>query len=193
MPDYATIEELFEAFEKLSDADLLALRKAASCRLSGTQFTEPADLIHEALARCLDGRRRWPKDVPFPVFLSNAMKSISTADRNMHGVKRVIQASDLETERRPDPLGHFGARSPSAEDVCISLEDNRLAETLALELEKALKGDAAGLAIMTGWLSGMTAKELMEEQSLTPKEYDAARKRVGRKIAIKAAGKRGRQ
>lgn len=181
----ATIEELLEAFAALSDADLLALRKAASLRLDGTQFTEPADLMHEALTRCLDGRRRWPKAVPFPVFLYNAMKSIASADRRLHSSKLVIQASELETDLWRDPLGSLGDMSPSAEADCIRLQEGRLSRELLARLRKEFAGDVAVDAVMSSWPDELGSREIMKRHGLTFREYDAARKRIERSGSVK--------
>lgn len=190
MSDYATTPELFEAFSALSDSDLLALRKAASMRLFGTQYSEPADLIHEALTRCLDGRRNWPKAVPFTVFLANAMKSIADADRNLHSSRFVISSALLETPSRPDPLGELGPKAPSAEDDCIALEDTRLAREQTEELKRFFADDPAALAVLSGWLEGLSSKEAIEAQCITPKDYDAGRKRLSRHIASKSNAQR---
>lgn len=186
MSNYATIQELFDAFSALSDADLLALRKAAYIRLGGTQYSEPADLIHEALTRCLDGRRHWPKAVPFTVFLANAMKSIADADRNLHSSRLVISAALLETPSRPDPLSDLGPRAPSAEEECIALEDLRLAREQTEELKRYFTNDPAALGVLSAWLAGLSGKEAIAAKSLTAKEYDAARKRLARRIATQS-------
>lgn len=186
MSNIATIEDLFAAFTALTDSDLLALRKSASLRLEGTQFTEPADLLHEALTRCLDGRRHWPLDVPFPIFLFHAMKSISSADRRLHSSKFVIQASQLETELWRDPLGSLGEMAPSAEADCIRLEDIRLGESLIAALRAEFHSDADVNAIMSGWPDELGSREIIESSGMTFKEYDAARKRIERSASIKS-------
>lgn len=185
MSKIATTEDLFEAFAALTDSDLLALRKAASLRLNGTQFTEPADLLHEALTRCLDGRRHWPMDVLFPIFLFHAMKSISSADRRLHSSKLVIQASQLETECWRDPLGSLGEMAPSAEADCIRLEEIRLGEQLVADLRTEFHDDDDVNAIMSGWPEELGSKEVIEASGMTFKEYDAARKRIERSASIK--------
>lgn len=186
MSKIATTEDFFKAFEALTDSDLLALRKAASLRLDGTQFTEPADLLHEALTRCLDGRRHWPMEVPFPIFLFHAMKSIASADRRLHSSKLVIQASQLESDRWRDPLGSLGEMAPSAEADCIRLEDIRLGESLVADLREEFKDDRCVNAIMSTWPDELGSKEIIEISGMTFKEYDAARKRIERSASIKS-------
>ena len=53
MTRIASIEEALEAFTNLSNRELIALRRFARSRIGGTCYTEPADLLHEALHRCL--------------------------------------------------------------------------------------------------------------------------------------------
>jgi len=186
MAAHASIAQTLNAFEALTDADLLALRKAAAIRLRGTQYTEPTDLLYEALTRCLDGRRRWPMKVPFPLFLANAMKSIAHSDRESHDARRVDRESDLATLARPDPLAELAPSAPSAEDNAIAAEEFRIARARAEELQSAFKDDPAARAVVSGWLSELSSSELMAKHSLSPKEYDAARKRVARKAAAVA-------
>jgi hypothetical protein len=181
----ATVEELFEAFISLSDSDLQSLRKAASLRLEGTQFTEPADLLHEALARCLDGRRRWPKEVPFPVFIFHAMKSISSADRQLHSSKLVLQASQLETELWRDPLGSLGEMAPSAEEDFMRLEAIRLSIGFLDDLSAEFHDDPHVAAIMAGWPKGYGSEDVIESAGMTFKQYDSARKRIERSESVK--------
>lgn len=183
MSTYATVQELFAAFSSLSNSDLIALRKAASYRLSGTQYSEPADLIHEALARCVDGRRHWPKEVPFTVFLANVMKSIVSADRNLFSTRYVTLASTLETPVCMDPLGDLSPAAPSAEDDYIAMEDHRLAQAQIENLKMAFSNDPTALAVLSSWLQGLSGKEIISTYSLSEKDYDAARKRVARKVA----------
>src|SRR5471030_443936 len=75
MQDHASIHEILLAFEQLTPAEKRALRDFARPRLDNTVYTEPDDLIHEALSRCLNGLRHWPKSVSFTLFFSNVIKS----------------------------------------------------------------------------------------------------------------------
>ena len=186
MRKYASIENTLAAFETLSDSDLLALRKYASMRLGGTQYTEPADLLYEALTRCLDGRRQWPLDLPFTLFLNQTMRSIADADRDSCDARLVSRVSGREGASCADPFLGMGHNAPSAEDDAIAAESARFASARAEELRGEFKGDPAARAVLDGWLAELPAKELMAKHSLSTKEYDAARKRVSRRAALVA-------
>jgi hypothetical protein len=188
MSRHATIDELLTAFAALSDSDLLALRKAAAILLGGTLFSEPADLMHEAVTRCLDGRRHWPVDTPFPLFLANAMKSIAGAERRLYVAKRVINASSAGADWPYGWLDSAGEPAPSAEEVCLERERQRTLEGYSRALTKAFESDHQARDVIAGWTRDLTASEIIEASGLTLKAYDAARKRVQRWAAARAAG-----
>ena len=102
----ATHEEVALAIERLSDADLLRLKKAASILLGGTEYSNPMDLLNEALTRSLQGGlgvdgRHWPKGVPFKVFVKNAMKSIADTSRHsLHQTEEVLAGGCAAPKRR---------------------------------------------------------------------------------------------
>ena len=186
MVAFESIEEALSAFAALTDKDLVALRKSAASRLGGTGYTEPADLIYEALTRCLDGRRRWPAGVPFPIFLANAMRSIASSERQAHGVRLSIRESDFSSEGSGDALERLVGHAPSAEEDAIAAEEARFATACAEELRGALRADPMARAVVDGWLSDLEPKEVMRERELTAQEYKAARQRASRKAAIVA-------
>ena len=65
------------ALAEMSDIDLLRLRALARLRARGLPHgIDWSDLLHEALARALDGSRQWPQGVPFLVFLAGVMRSV---------------------------------------------------------------------------------------------------------------------
>jgi hypothetical protein len=72
-----TAADVASAIHALSDADLVRLKSLArlwSCGLpGGLGWT---DVLHEAIARVLDGSRPWPPGVPILAFLSGVMRSI---------------------------------------------------------------------------------------------------------------------
>ena len=65
------------ALAELSEIDLLRLRALARLRARGLPLgIDWSDLLHEALARALDGSRQWPHGVPILVFLTGVMRSV---------------------------------------------------------------------------------------------------------------------
>jgi len=65
------------ALASLSEADLLRLQALARLRARGLpRGVSWSDLLHEAIARALDGSRQWPPGLPFLAFISGVMRSI---------------------------------------------------------------------------------------------------------------------
>ena len=54
-------------------------------------------------------------------------------------------------------------------------------------IDRDLEGDDAASLVRIAWSEGLRGVEAAEAAGLTPKEYDAARKRLLRKIAPHAA------
>ncbi len=63
--DLASREEVIEALQRLTDADLLKIESFARYRAYGLPWIDWRDLFQEAVGRALAGSRRWPKTVPF--------------------------------------------------------------------------------------------------------------------------------
>jgi hypothetical protein len=186
-----TTPDLLTAFAALTDADLISLKKVAASHLRGTQFTEPSDLIHEALLRCLNGTRVWPERVPLQIFLANAMRSIAFADRQCVLTRATFLASQLATDDMEDPLQEFSACAPSAEEAYIALFEMREVERSLVRLEKRFAADRAAFLFLAGRISGRSVKETLRDGSLRRKDYESAKKRLKRGLdfAREAHGK----
>ena len=187
MTRIASIEEALEAFTNLSNRELIALRRFARSRIGGTCYTEPADLLHEALHRCLQGERRWPLTVRFIAFLANAMKSIASADRVSSGARLNVSLDAGESDLHDCHSSHGAARhstlGPSPEESTIAAERARFARARAEELEGAFKTDPIARAVVAGWLAELDPNEVMSAHQISAKDYKAARERVSRKAA----------
>ena len=103
MTIYATREQTMQAIRDLTEAEMTMLAWGAAKRLAGTEFTEPHDLISEAISRLLrpsapgaealdpsapeqgsssEGKpRRWPLHMRFGPCLQLVMRSIVCASR----------------------------------------------------------------------------------------------------------------
>lgn len=175
---HATTQQILDAFQALTDAELLALRKYASQKIGGTSFSEPLDLIHEALHRALDGRRNWPTHVNFGLFLAMSMRSIGDAERKRHENKFASPMSLEDMEQAGHAIGSIW----SVEDELIASEDMHVAKKTATLARAALEGDNEALRVLGGLLAGMSPKEMCESFSMNPKAFDSARHRVMRRL-----------
>lgn len=184
--------DLLTAFAALTDADIASLKRIAANHMRGTEFSEPSDLIHEALLRCLNGSRVWPKRVPLQVFLANAMRSIAFADRQCGLTRATFLTSQLATEDMDAPFQEFSAVAPSAEEAYIALFEIREVERSLDRLERRLAADRAAFMFLSGRITGRSVKDTLREGSLRRKDYESARKRVKRELDFAREARGGR-
>lgn len=197
----ATHDEVASAIERLSDADLLRLEKAASILLGGTEYSSPRELLNEALARTLQGGlgpegRHWPQGVPFTIFVKNAMKSIADTSRHSSHKTEEVLAGDLVNPDsvEGDPIEIFTGGIPAVEDQAIALEarqakEKQNAADLAA-LDKHFSHDEQVNWIMMGIQDGISASEIQGLSGMTPTQYETAHKRFRRGLEKLFPGRR---
>ncbi len=178
--DYGTPKDIMEAYADLDEAELRTLRSMAGRYRAGTRFTEPLDLIHEALALSASGSRRWPRHLHFGIYMVMTMRSIANADRRRHE-NRFASRAQLETALEwiySDDTTH-----PSAEDEAIAAEDAANRRKAREDSRDAFDPkDQFARQVLDGLLSGMTSEEMIEKLQLDVSIFYAARKRVLRKL-----------
>jgi RNA polymerase sigma-70 factor (ECF subfamily) len=168
--------DVARAIRALSDSDLVRLKAMAQLWVRGLpDGLTWSDLLNEAIARALDGSRRWPPRVPLLAFLSGVMRSI--CDDHWRRVRR-----DRELfVRGEDPLL----------DPCASGEETDLppgpertlaaAQALAA-VNRLFAYDPAALKVLAGLADGLTAKEICRLYGMEERDYDTVRKRMRRAL-----------
>ena len=184
MPDASVSNgaEFREALQALTPVQLNRLRLQGDALASGLPMTGE-DLLQEAVSRTLEGSRRYRQDVDVSTYLSNAMRSIASAER--------------EKARRQEPLGdpsdeasnihRIASPERSPEETAIQKIDR----TAALaRLRELLSGDQDALALLEGRSEDLTNAEIMELESMDRRRFHAARKRLLR-AAVRLGQDRG--
>lgn len=178
MTAYATNDEILDAFARLSDSELLALRETARQRSGGTRFSEPLDLIHEALYLALEGRRNWPLKIEFTLFLSMTMRSVADAERKRQETRLTVRVSFEEVA---EIAPHRMATSRSAEDDASAIEQARLSAEALSSARASLVDDTEAREVFDGLLSGKSPIQMRQALGMSVKAFDAARHRAMRK------------
>lgn len=206
---HATLEELASAVNRLTREELLRLRSKAKLHLWGTGFTDPKELLNEAVKRALiaasgDKRnqergRPWPIDrVELPAFLSGCMESIADSAR-----KSVVQTHTKRLEVMAGDHGDVdavtheaGLWSPDVVEQAIDVEEaaqrQERARLDAALIEQHFKNDQEILAILEGEKAGMSVAEVLEMFELDQTAYDSARRRLRRQVDKLMPGRRQR-
>jgi hypothetical protein len=186
MPAHATPEEILTAFEGLPRDDLVrltALARALIVKTARSRYQEEVDLIHEALHRALDGRRKWPPAVHFMAFMTRTMESVINHDTdnmdNKPGAHTSFEVADFDAFSFVT-----GVYAPSAEERAAASEQRRQRVKALEAAERALisEGDLLAVEVLRGIAQELSQDELMFKTKANPRQLAAARKRVQRRL-----------
>jgi DNA-directed RNA polymerase specialized sigma24 family protein len=169
-----TTPDVARAIHALTDADLARLGALARLWTRGLPDSIGwADVMHEAIARALDGSRKWPPDVPILAFLSGIMRSI--CEDHWRRTRR-----DKELLVRDDDVCDLCApgdevKSPGPERIVAA------AQSVAAIMQ-LFACDPPALKIIAGLAEGLTSQEIRERYGMSEREYDTTRKRMRRAL-----------
>ncbi|QJE02515.1 hypothetical protein HH212_22900 [Massilia forsythiae] len=186
MIDYATTQEIFDAFAQLADQEKCALYAAAHKQLEGTRFSAPMDLVHEALFLAAEGRRNWPRGLNFAIFMAMTIRSVAYADRTRLANK-LAHRSPVEDLLEWSESGALVAHA-SAEE-CVERS-----QTCALMWKKVYSTrarlehkDPLARSVLDCMLQEEPITSLRDDSGIGSAELEAARKRMLR--ALKNTGR----
>jgi hypothetical protein len=181
--DGLTPEEVIAQLRGLSAADLKRAACLAKMCAAGVPGMEAGDLLQEAMVKLMLGERVWRRGVHPLVTLKMAMLSIA-----FDGRKKAKGAIDwLATIDDGNAAQDDDTRSGTP------LQDDRSPDEIVdgrsqLEhIESLMADDADATLVVTAWGLGMRGEEAAEETGLGMNRYEAARKRVTKKLEPLAA------
>lgn len=204
---HASPEEVAASVAKLQPEDLRRLRKRAELQIWGTEYTDPMELLGEAVKRAMvatdpnkheDERGRpWPMDrVELPAFLSKSMDSIADASRESHQMTttdrlEVLAGEGMDLGTVLHGAGQFHIDVP---EQAVDLEEvqarQAAAKADAEAIERHFAGDQAVLAVIEGEKEEMSAREVQVMFDLDERTYDSARRRLRRTVDKLMPGRR---
>ncbi len=176
--DLATTPEVMAALSRLTDADLVRLKRIAQLRSAGLASIEWQDLVNEAVTRALGGSRRWPRTVPFIAFLAQTMRSIANEEWRRFHQEKVTLESDLGTSYSEGEL-------MTLEDLAVNTvhpERVALARKMLEEIELLFRDDPEVLALLNGLAEGLTPEETQTEGDMSQTQYASAQRRFRRML-----------
>ena len=173
----ATQEECAASLGQLSDADIRRLEQLARLRAIGLHAVEWRELLHEAIARLLDGTRQWPRQVPLVVFLRETMRSIASDHWRRLERSVVVAESEVAADREMDG----GAVDKALDETGQPERRASAAETLA-RIEDVFSGDEEALRVLAGMASGRAPREIQEETGMDETRYASTQRRIRRRL-----------
>lgn len=147
--------ELVTAIAQLTAGEKIAVMKTARRYARGTPF-DHEDLLHEAFARVLEGRRMWPSHIGATIFLAGVLRSIAWEWRRRPG------------ETTPEGIvygGHAADAALDAQKILAIFEDDPVAKRIVLAM-----------------MDGARGEELLAVSGLGRREYESKRTKIRRRI-----------
>jgi len=168
-----TAADVARAIHGLSDADLVRLGALARLWTRGLPgLLGWSDVLHEAIARALDGSRKWPPGVPILAFLSGIMRSICVDQWRHEQRESLLLVRD----------GSSADASAAADGAARDPERMLAAAQRLAAIHRLFAGDAAALKIVAGLAEGLTPDEICRRFGLSDRDYDTTRKRMRRAL-----------
>ncbi|MFM0628408.1 hypothetical protein [Paraburkholderia xenovorans] len=173
--------EVEEELQKLSEADWTRAEIYAGFLSRSLAGCDGNDLLQMAIEKFLNMRRRWPRGLEPLKALFGAMRSISSNELKKETKGPIDTFAVVSTtDESPDE----GQTRPYAVATTQETpEDVLIARQLVEQIEAELSDDEeAGLLFML-WIEGTRGAEAVAELGWDPKRFDAARKRLLRRLA----------
>jgi DNA-directed RNA polymerase specialized sigma24 family protein len=153
--------------------------KLARVLAGGLAATDGEDLLQKAIVLLLAGRRNWPRGLATLILLKGVMRSIASNTRKRADY---LLAGDLDSPSDEDVENES---SPLAEGVSRESDPARVVEGQSdlATMQNAVKGDEEVEFLVEALAEGLTGMAIATELGWDAKKYDAARKRLSRRLA----------
>lgn len=163
-----------------SPADWSRLETLATVLSYGVFELTGDDLLQEALTRFLEGRRRWPAGgVPPVVVVKNAMHSIASDARKRAELGPIDETVALA---EGSPTDESDVRLQVHGKVTVTPEDNLSGKEQLVAVYACVAGDEDLEMLVMAWADGLRGEVAAQELSWDKKQYEAARKRLERRL-----------
>ncbi|MDP9606950.1 UNVERIFIED_ORG: hypothetical protein J2W38_006770 [Variovorax paradoxus] len=178
--DRLSLAEVEAALRALSPADWERALRLARFRVGGLVDWTGESLLSEALAKLLAGERVWRRGVSALQTLKNVLHSLASNDRKKQTGAPIdrfatvdLGVDDAEDEDYVPGVVAIDERSPER----IAAGRSQLAA-----IESLVADDEDAQMVLMAWSEGIRGKAAAEDLGFDMKRYDAARKRLERKL-----------
>ena len=176
--DSLSLTEVDAALRMLSPADWERALRLARFRAGGLTDWTGESLLSEALAKLLSGERVWRRGVSALQTLKNVLHSLASNDRKKQAGAPIDRFATVDVgaggdEELSPGVTAIDLRTPE------SITDGRSQLTA---LEKLVADDEDAQMVLLAWSEGIRGKAAAEDLGFDMKRYDAARKRLERKL-----------
>jgi hypothetical protein len=163
----AEVEALLGTF---SPADWQRAKSIATSFCGGLTGWTPLDLLQETVTKFLEGVRTWPAGVhPLIVLKMAKHNKVSPVDEDV-----VLDPFEVESDGETALVAHG--------KVVVTPEDETSGKQQIAAVYAAVAGDEDLELLVLAWADGLRGDSAMQELGWDNKKYDAARKRLMRRL-----------
>ena len=178
--DRLSLAEVDAALRALSTADWERAYRLARFRAGGLADWTGESLLSEALAKLLAGERVWRRDVSALQTLKNVLRSLASNDRKKQVGSPIDRFATVDvgaggTEDEDQVSGVAAVDDLSPENIMD-------ARSQLMAIEKLVANDEDAQLVLMAWSEGIRGKDAAEDLGFDMKRYEAARKRLERKL-----------
>jgi DNA-directed RNA polymerase specialized sigma24 family protein len=165
--------------------EMARAKKLAKVFSYGLPAMDAEDLLQKAFTLLLAGRRSWPRVLSTLQVLRGVMHSIASNTRKQEDY---LLAEDLGAPSNEEYGTEF---APLTEGMCPEADPARTvaAESELLAVRDAVSGDEDLELFVEALAEGLTGTGIATELGWDGKKYDAARKRLSRRLAALKANR----
>ncbi|MGF6263289.1 hypothetical protein OKW49_004217 [Paraburkholderia youngii] len=172
--------EVKQELEKMSPADWVRVERIAKRAFAGLGAASHEDLLQEACAKLLGGERVWHRGYTAVPAIASVLDSMASNARKREANgpidgNTIVESDDImeATELLVRNVEPIQTLTP---EVATSDAEQ------AARVEMLLADDAEAALVAWEWAAGRRGKEAAEALQMDKNQYDAARKRLMRKL-----------
>lgn len=172
--------EIEDQLRNLSESDWGRAQSLARFCANGVVGWEGDALLAEAVVKLLSGERIWRPGVAPLVTLKLIMHSIASNERKRGANGPIDHFVEVDAigEQRDDENPMAGVQAINE----VTPEDIADARLLIEHLSSLVSGNEDEEMVLLAWLDGLGGKAAAEEVGMEMNRYEAARKRIQRKL-----------
>lgn len=182
--DYLSPHEVATAIDAMPVVVYKVLAKQSAFMSWRVPGMAGSDLLHEALVRLLSDRRHWRCDVDLKTTVYKIMVSIAKDTRKQAKEGPIDQYAVVTEGNGGEEQDDEESRQKTEVATAVGTPETIAGACEILScLADLTAGNADEESVALSWALGLSGKEAAKQAGITMKDYDAARKRLERKIA----------
>lgn len=189
IPESASVDDIRQAIEALTPTESARLRRAARLCLAGSEYTDPQELLNEAVMRTYraalgEQGRRWTRDVPFMAFLVMTMSGLADDSRKSAFMRKRKKSELADGEGMAERMAGQGHCHADVVSLAVEAGERAEAEERAKQdmekIDAYFAGDAEIQWLLMGHKDKLSAAEIRDLSGMSLVTYASARRRFRR-------------